>query len=146
MANTGKNVERPQVRDPTQFFLNQHNDISDEKKNLAYEFARKLMNDEKCPICKGDYDLMEAVPKILVQCGHTICLRCLEQFYRSGKIRCPICLKLHKKLPALEVLPTNHTLHQKLLQKLPKDQVNPQFEKLILPADMLANLPARKCY
>lgn len=144
MANTGKNVERPQVRDPTQFFLNQHNDISDEKKNLAYEFAKKLMNDEKCPICKGEYDLNQAVPKILVQCGHTICLQCLEQFYRSGKIRCPICLKLHKKLPALEVLPTNHTLHQKLLLKLPKDQVNPQFEKLILPADMLASLPPRK--
>lgn len=144
MAHATKPIERPQVRDPTQFFLNQHNEISDEKKRLAYEFAKKLMHDEKCPICKGDYNLSDAVPKILVQCGHTICFRCLDQFYRSGKIRCPICLKLHKKLPSLEVLPTNHTLHQKLMKKLPRDEISMQFEKLMLPADMIASLPPRK--
>lgn len=135
---------KPQARDPTQFFLNQHNDISDDKKKLAYDFAKQLMNNEKCPICKGEYDLNESVPKILVQCGHTICLKCLDQFYRGGKIRCPICLKLHKKLQSIEVLPTNHTLHAKLLKKIPHEKVNPFFEKLMLPADIIASLPPSK--
>ena len=143
---TGPVDNRPQAKDPTQFFLNQHNDISDDKKSLAYEFARKLMNDEKCPICKSEYNLNECTPKVLVQCGHTICFRCLEHFYRGDKIRCPICLKLHKKIPSLEVLPTNHTLHAKLLKKIPHDQVNPFFEKLMLPADIIASLPPSKTF
>lgn len=132
----------PQAKDPTQFFLNQQNEISEEKKKLAHEFAKKLLNDEHCPICKQEYDLSEKVPKILVQCGHTICFKCLKQFYRGGKIRCPICLKLHKKIPTLEVLPTNHYLHQKLIKTVPPEKIHPFFERLALPADLMAMHPA----
>ena len=143
MANPAPTTRPPQ-RDPMQYFSNQHNEIPDEKKKLAYEFAFKLLNEEKCPICKADYDLQLRVPKILVQCGHTLCLKCLGQFYRSDKIRCPICLKLHKKIPAIEVMPTNHTLHKKLLAKIPRAEISPAFENLALPSDLIASIPQSK--
>jgi len=136
-------VEKTQIRDPTQFFLNQHNEISEDKKKLAYEFAAKLLNNDNCPTCKAPYNLNDHVPKILVQCGHTICFFCMQMFFRDGSIRCPICLKLHKKLPSIEVLPTNHTIHAKLMKITPKEHINHNFERLILPADMIAALPPR---
>ena len=135
---------RPPQRDPMQYFSNQHNEISEEKKKLAYQFASKLLNDEKCPTCKTDYDLKVKVPKILVQCGHTICLKCMKQFYKGDKIRCPICLKLHKKIPAIEVLPTNHTLYKKLMNSLSKEEIDPAFEVLALPVDLIAMQPPSK--
>jgi len=52
------------AKDPTQFFLNQNLAIPDHKKKLAYEFSRRLLNNDKCPICNKDYDLYEHCPKI----------------------------------------------------------------------------------
>ena len=118
------------AKDPTQFFLNQNLQIPEQKKKLAYEFSKRLLNNQKCPICNKDYDLNEHVPKILIQCGHTFCISCLEMFFKNYLIRCPMCLKLLKRLRAVDVLPTNHTIHARLIKELPPDKINPFFEKL----------------
>ncbi|XP_026288919.2 uncharacterized protein LOC113213907 [Frankliniella occidentalis] len=41
----------------------------------------------ECDICLEDYNEVEHVPK-MVPCGHTVCLRCLEQ---SDRKECPTC-------------------------------------------------------
>lgn len=93
--------------------------MPEDKKELAIQFASKLLNDYCCPICKQEYDLDQKTPKILVQCGHTICFQCLQMFFKDFKVRCPMCLKLVKRIRGVEVLPTNHTIHAKLIKTLP---------------------------
>jgi len=41
-----------------------------------------------------------------------------------------MCLKLLKRVKAIDVLPTNHTIHARLIKELPPEKINPFFEKL----------------
>lgn len=128
---------------PTQFFFHQNQDMKEEQTAQAKDFAAKLLNHSKCPICKKDYDLNEHTPKILVQCGHTFCIQCLQMFFKDFKIRCPMCLKLIKRIRGPEVLPTNHTIHSKLIKTLPQDSINPFFERLMLPSELNVENPGK---
>lgn len=131
----GKQPEKKKANDPTQFFLHQNEDMPEEKKKMARDFAAKLLNHDKCPICKTPYDLDKHVPKILVQSGHTICSHCLNMFYKDFKIRCPMTLKLIKRVKSIDILPTNHTIHARLMKTLPPRKINPFYEKLLLPSE-----------
>lgn len=61
-----KKPTKKKFNDPTQFFLHQNEDMPEDRKLLAREFANKLLNQDMCPICKAAYDLNKHVPKILV--------------------------------------------------------------------------------
>ena len=107
--------KKPSAKDPTQFFLNQNLAIPEPKKKLAHEFSRRLLNNDKCPICNLDYDLNEHTPKILIQCGHTFCITCLEMFFKNYLIRCPMCLKLLKRVKVKYSLNNQKNLIKKRL-------------------------------
>ncbi|TKR59465.1 hypothetical protein L596_029130 [Steinernema carpocapsae] len=59
----------------------------------------------ECPVCLDK----RPIPKILKNCGHSICEECEKQLVRMGAARtisCPICRK-PTKLDFNEKLPTN---------------------------------------
>ncbi|XP_052126164.1 uncharacterized protein LOC113215182 isoform X4 [Frankliniella occidentalis] len=58
----------------------------------------------ECDICLEDYNQVERVPK-MVPCGHTVCLRCLEQ---SSRKECPTCRRVFDVPP--DALPNNFAL------------------------------------
>ena len=68
----------------------------------------------KCPICHNSYDSSIRVPKILINCGHTICSVCLNTkiFENEGKITCPEDLILYEDIDSSDFFPTNKSLLQ----------------------------------
>lgn len=68
----------------------------------------------KCPICHNNFDSSIHVPKILINCGHTICAVCINGnlLENDHKITCPEDLTLYENLESAEFLPTNKSLLQ----------------------------------
>lgn len=68
----------------------------------------------KCPICHNSFDSSIHVPKILINCGHTICAVCINGnlLENDHKITCPEDLTLYENLESAEFLPTNKSLLQ----------------------------------
>lgn len=68
----------------------------------------------KCPICHNNFDSSIHIPKILINCGHTICAVCVNGnlLENDHKITCPEDLTLYENLESAEFLPTNKSLLQ----------------------------------
>ena len=68
----------------------------------------------KCPICHNNFDSSIHVPKILINCGHTICAVCINGnlLENDHKITCPEDLTLYENLESAEFFPTNKSLLQ----------------------------------
>lgn len=68
----------------------------------------------KCPICHNNFDSSIHVPKILINCGHTICAVCINGnlLENDHKITCPEDLTLYENLESADFLPTNKSLLQ----------------------------------
>jgi len=74
-----------------------------------------------CPVCLQKYNLEDHVPKIL-QCGHTICIKCLEIILKGNHSRCPLDKKnFSDEVSKVEDFPVNFTV-QGLIEE------NPQWE------------------
>ncbi len=46
-----------------------------------------------CPVCMENYNREEHVPKLLRQCGHSVCEECVRQIANNGSLQCPTCRK-----------------------------------------------------
>ncbi len=47
-----------------------------------------MIDNLKCNICKHNYNIDNRKPMVL-PCGHTLCLRCIEQMWeKTGSIKC----------------------------------------------------------
>jgi hypothetical protein len=44
-----------------------------------------------CSNCKNSYNDTDFIPRLLTQCGHSICEKCLNKIYENGGIVCPEC-------------------------------------------------------
>ncbi len=44
----------------------------------------------RCPVCLTDMDLDFHEPRLMPLCGHSICLKCLENILQNSR-DCPIC-------------------------------------------------------
>lgn len=122
--------------DPSNFFFNQDKIISDEKKEEAYQYSLKLLNQDTCSICEEAYDLALRTPRIIVSCGHTFCTICLYLFYKDYRVKCPLCLKAVKRILSIEVLPINHIIHKKLLANIANINYDEKNLKLRLPKEI----------
>ena len=114
---------------PTAFFFYQNpsNDpksVSIHKKAQAY--AANLYNANQCFLCTKQYNLFEHVPRILPQCGCTLCSKCLTHFWKKTDLtlRCPICMKLLTSVPSIEKMPVNHVIFSQLTIKSKISQEN----------------------
>ena len=73
----------------------------------------------KCPICKNDYDSSHHTPRILINCGHTICSSCLNTKITSKQFTCPEDNVLYENIESIEKFPINKSLI-KLIESKPK--------------------------
>lgn len=80
--------------------------------------------------------------KIKVHCGHTFCTKCLVNFYRNNRVRCPLCLKLIKNLDTIDRIPVNHTIFTKMAEKLNKKNRFCGEEEINIPAALMAQFEA----
>ena len=76
----------------------------------------------KCPICKNDYNSSKNIPRILINCGHTICSSCLNTKITENKSKqftCPEDNILYENIESIEKFPINKSLI-KLIESKPK--------------------------
>ncbi|CAL2035763.1 unnamed protein product [Caenorhabditis brenneri] len=45
----------------------------------------------ECKICAHEYNSLDRIPRILRECGHTVCGLCAEQLLENGVLKCPFC-------------------------------------------------------
>ena len=117
--------------------------LSNDQQAKMLAFSQKLFKHEYCILCQQDYDLCNIVPKILPFCGHTFCLACLNQLHKTSVVKCPLCQKYQNRVSSVELLPTNHAIHERLIRTLPKDKINPIYTTLILPGQHIATRDGR---
>ncbi|EGT50043.1 hypothetical protein CAEBREN_04824 [Caenorhabditis brenneri] len=53
----------------------------------------KSHNDSQCNVCLHQFNNI-VIPRILIQCGHTICEECVEKVMKHQIVACPFCRKL----------------------------------------------------
>lgn len=62
-----------------------------------------------CKICFNNYDENNYLPKILPNCGHTFCKKCLSSILNENfRLPCPVCRYVYKQ--SVDQLPTNLAL------------------------------------
>ena len=67
----------------------------------------KNRNLHLCQICEQQFNIGERIPRIMVNCGHTFCTKCLTENLINGRLRCIVCKKLIKNLESVDKLPLN---------------------------------------
>ena len=76
----------------------------------------------KCPICKNDFNSSIHIPRILINCGHTICSSCLNTKLAENKSKqftCPEDNILYENIESIEKFPINKSLI-KIIESKPK--------------------------
>ena len=80
--------------------------------------ANNNYDETKCPSCKLLYNEDIRIPRILLNCGHTICSHCISNSINSSTIlKCPEDLTEYPNITALSSFPINKAL-MKLLHKI----------------------------
>ena len=76
-----------------------------------------------CPVCLNEFNNRDRIPKIIIACGHTVCLECLTSMLRfSNNPKCPcdnILLPFANR--SIEKFPTNYIVIQSLEGKVAKE-------------------------
>lgn len=76
------------------------------------------LDEKNCPLCKIPYDSQEHTPRILLNCGHTICSTCIQLSISSNTpLKCPEDSTEYSSTLSLSQFPINQSL-LKLLTKL----------------------------
>lgn len=126
--------------DPAKFFLYQDRLLTAEERDRAKQYSRQIIDLEKCPLCNSLYDLALKAPRVLVNCGHTMCTECLYMFFKDQKIKCPMCSKYVKRIRAIETLPLNHTIYHSLINVLPTKLIDPINSTLRYPNEIVEEI------
>ena len=69
------------LQNPTAYFFAQAENIPDTYTHQIDLFVSKMLDKDKCLLCRNSYDVKERVPRIMIHCGHTFCTICLANFY-----------------------------------------------------------------
>ena len=93
--------------------LTSNNKVEEFKDFKPTYHERKL---DICGICQKKYNVGDRIPRILVNCGHTYCTSCLNNFYKNNKIKCPFCKKIVKHLDNVETLPLNLPIFSEIVK------------------------------
>ena len=98
-------------------------------------------DETKCPLCKILYNEDNRIPRILLNCGHTICSSCiLNSINSSAILKCPEDSTEYENISSLESFPINKALI-KLLHKISdnkKQKENPKNSNI----NIINNFPS----
>jgi hypothetical protein len=97
----------------------------EDMKNEAEKISENLFNPRKCVLCRRNFAIASNLPRIMVQCGHSFCSICSENYIDKNTcyLTCPFCdLKL-KNIKSSEDLPVNQKIFY-YLQKSNKEKKN----------------------
>lgn len=61
-----------------------------------------------CPSCGSCFNENDCIPRIVVKCGHSLCIKCL-QILIKGAGMCPTCKQVELNLTSKEY-PVNYSL------------------------------------
>ena len=89
----------------------------------------------KCPICYSNYNTAENMPRILGQCGHTFCTRCLAIILKKGETRCPLDKKpslFPNAKHTVEMFPINFTVKELIEHNADYEMCNEHDNKIDL--------------
>jgi hypothetical protein len=114
---------------PTAYFFYQNQEFDNSTWKKAQAYANGLFETTNCTLCTKVYNLFENTPRILVQCGHTLCSECLAIFFKDNSIRCPLCLKLVTGVTSIEKVPVNHVIFSALTLKSKISQESSQMSQ-----------------
>lgn len=96
-----------------------------------------------CPSCKSFYNETDHVPRLLIQCGHSICEKCTTSIYENYTIVCPDC-KTSNYASSVQNFPKNLAL---LLINKSKIKKNPSVMNLAVNSDQSTeNTPKENHY
>ena len=95
-----------------------------------------------CPNCKTFYNDTDHVPRLLIQCGHSICERCSNSLYANYTIVCTDC-KTSNFASSLQNFPKNLAL---LLINKSKLKKNPSAMTLESNSNHLLENPKKDNY
>ena len=82
-----------------------------------------------CPKCNISYDTSIHIPRILPNCYHTICSKCISQLliHDTNSIICPIDKKINKDINSLEKIKIN----EKLIEDINNKKFNTNNSKIL---------------
>ena len=97
-------------------------------------------DETKCPLCKQLYNEDNRIPRILLNCGHTICSNCISFCINNSSIlKCPEDLTEYPNISSLSTFPMNKALI-KLLHKI-SENIKIIEEKNNLNSKVINNFP-----
>ena len=87
-------------------------------------------DETKCPLCKNQYDEETRIPRILLNCGHSICSLCISKFNETQtSLKCPEDNTEYQNI-SLSSFPINKALIR-LLHKISESKKNNEENSLI---------------
>ena len=69
------------LENPTNFFFREADNTPDNYRNEINQFIQKLIDVDKCTLCRKEFNSKDRIPRIMIHCGHSFCTACLESFY-----------------------------------------------------------------
>ena len=100
-----------------------------EVKLRAEALSNYLFNPKNCLLCLAQYTFDNNLPRVLVQCGHSICTICSKELIVNNQIACPFCCAVLEKVANVSSLPVNQQIFV-TLQKTKEDKKNAEKEKM----------------
>ena len=89
-------------------------------------------DERKCPACKMLYKEDNNIPRILLNCGHTICSNCILNSINTSKVlKCPEDSTEYENISSLDSFPINKALI-KLLHKIIDDKKQKENAKNLI--------------
>lgn len=80
--------------------------------------------DSECPVCMEVYGVPDTEPRVLVECGHSICGRCVDRIHHEdGTIVCPEC----RAINVGHSMPRNFLAMELLQQQRRRRTPSPSF-------------------
>ena len=100
--------------------------------------AKDQFKDTKCSPCSEAFELDGCRKPKLLPCGYSLCLQCLEDLTKEGKITCSECYEQHKTLEGgVDTFPTNEYLCIKLGLANPEKSIQSLSPMLLRFSDEL---------
>lgn len=73
----------------------------------------------QCVLCVETYNLQEHTPRVLVQCGHTLCTKCLKAIIARPNASCPLDkTKFKAEYQSIDAFPINFALRDQIEESL----------------------------